>query len=29
LRLMQNPDYIEELRMKLEMIKGFKEATGI
>jgi hypothetical protein len=29
MKLIQDPDYIDELRMKLEMIRGFKEATGI
>lgn len=29
LKLMQSPDYIEELRAKLELIKGFRLKTGM
>jgi hypothetical protein len=26
MKLLQNPDYIEELKLKLEMIRGFRMA---
>jgi len=27
MKLLQNPDYIEELRAKLELLRGFKAAN--